>query len=197
MTVQLARRLMTVADYEQLIETGVLGEDDRVELLNGEIVPMSSIGGRHAACVKRINQLLVQQLGGRAIVGVQDPIRLNDLSEPEPDLSVMAFRVDYYADQHPEPSDVLLLIEVADTSAQHDRTVKVPLYAQAGIPEVWLVDLAAGHVDAFRHPAPAGYLLRRRHLPGQTISLAEGLDLSVAVDGIVGPGSERSVAYGI
>lgn len=186
MTVQLARKLFTVADYDQMIETGILGEDDRVELLNGEIVPMSPIGSRHAACVNRLNKILVGLTGERGIVSVQNPVKLGDLSEPEPDLAVLAPQDDFYEQESPTPEDVYLLIEVADTSAVHDRTVKVPLYAQGGVPEVWLVDLEAGHVDAFRRPSASGYLLRQRYLSGQTVSLAAGLDLSVAVDGMMG-----------
>lgn len=110
MTIQLARRLFTVTEYEQMIDAGIFGEEDRVELLDGEIVQMSPIGSRHAACVKRLTQLLVQQLSGQAIVGVQDPVQLDAYSVPEPDLSVLTYRKDFYAQAHPTAEDVLHLL---------------------------------------------------------------------------------------
>lgn len=185
MTIQLARKLFTVTEYEQMIEAGILQEDDRIELLDGEIVQMNPIGSRHAACVKRLTQLLVQQLGERAIVGVQDPVQLDAYSVPEPDLSVLIYRQDFYAQAHPTAEDVLLLIEVTDSSLETDRAVKLPLYARAGIPEVWLVDVEAGVVDAYRTPSASGYLLRQRYLPGQTISALGELAITVAVNEIL------------
>jgi Uma2 family endonuclease len=185
MTIQLARKLFTVTEYEQMIEAGIFGEDDRIELLDGEIVQMSPIGSRHAACVNRLNRLLTQILGQTAIVSVQNPIRLGDFSEPEPDLTVLTNRDDFYVQAHPVAEDVLLLIEVADSSLATDRTVKLPLYARAGIPEVWLVDVDAGMVDAYRTPSASGYLLRQRYLPGQTISALGELAITVAVNEIL------------
>ncbi|RME65390.1 MAG: Uma2 family endonuclease [Caldilineae bacterium] len=185
MTVQLARRLFTTTEYEQMVAAGLLGEDDRVELLDGEIVQMSPIGSRHAACVNRLTRLLTRVVGQKAIVSVQNPVRLDDYSEPEPDLAVLVYREDFYAEAHPTPQDVLLLIEVVDTSAEQDRSVKLPLYARAGIPETWLVDLEAGVVDAYRTPSAEGYLLRQRYLPGQTVTTEDGT-LAVAVDEVIG-----------
>ena len=147
----------TVDEYHRMAEVGLLGEDDRVELLEGEIIDMSPIGSRHAACVNRLTRLLATGLGDRAIVAVQNPVRVSDLSEPQPDLAVLRARDDFYAEQLPGPADVLLLIEVADTSLAFDRHVKVPLYARAGVPEVWVVDLDGEVVEVFRGPGPEGY----------------------------------------
>ena len=157
MAVQLLRRRFTVDEYDRMTQAGILGEDDRVELLEGEIVEMAPIGSRHAACVKRLNQLMSQRVAGRAIVAVQDPIKLSDFSEPQPDLALLRPRPDFYSESHPGPDDVLLVVEVSDTSADYDRAVKVPLYAAAAIPEVWLVDLAAGTIEVHRGPSSGGY----------------------------------------
>ena len=193
MTVQLARKLFTVADYEQMAAAGILGEDDRVELLDGEIVQMSPIGSRHAACVNRLNRLLAPLVGTAGIVSIQNPVHLSELSAPEPDVALLVYRDDFYGQQSPTAADLLLLIEVADSSAEYDRTVKLPLYARAGIPEVWLVEVEAGGIDAYRTPSASGYLLRQRYLPGQMIALATGLNVSVPVHEVLGGRSSEDL----
>lgn len=138
-------------------EAGILGEDDRVELINGEIVRMSPIGSPHAGCVNRLNALLSRHFAGQAVVQVQNPVRASDLSEPQPDLVLLRFRSDYYSERHPRPNDVLLLIEVSDSFAAYDRSVKAALYAAAGVPEFWIVDLILRQVECRRNPGPDGY----------------------------------------
>lgn len=157
MAMAVARHRFTVAEYHRMGEAGILGEDERVELIDGEIVDMTPIGRRHQACVDRRNDLLVSSLRGRAIVRVQGSLRLDEHSEPQPDLVLLRYRPDYYATSDAGPADTLLVIEVAETSARYDRRVKVPLYARAGIPEVWLVDVDAGRVATYREPDPQGY----------------------------------------
>lgn len=166
-------------------ETGILGEDDRVELIEGEIVEMTPIGARHAACVNRLNRVLTQRLGAEGIVGVQNPIVLGEHDEPQPDVVVLRPREDFYAAAHPRAGDVLLLVEVADTSREYDRVVKLPLYARHGIPEVWLVDLSAEAVETYREPregtyevtgsALRGHVVRPSGFPGLAITVAEVL----------------------
>src|SRR5262249_37658064 len=121
MTIQIARRQFSVADYARMRETGILAEDDRVELLDGEVREMSPIGPLHAAIVKRLNTLLSRALDDSVILSVQDPIQLNDYSEPQPDLAILQHRDDFYAAAHPIAEDVLVVIEVADTSVEYDR----------------------------------------------------------------------------
>ena len=186
MALQLPRRLFTTAEYHRMAEAGVLAEDDRVELIDGEILEMSPIGSRHAACVARLTSLFAQTLGAAAIVWGQNPIHLGERSEPEPDLALLPPRADFYAAGHPGPDDVLLLIEVADTSILYDRQVKVPLYARSGIPEVWLVDLDQQHVAIHRDPTPEGYGIARVARPGETISPTAIPDLAIAVSDILG-----------
>ena len=158
MPVQASRRLFTVHEYYRMAEAGIFGEDDRVELLSGEIVEMTPIGSRHAAAVSRLIHVFTARLSGTAILRVQDPLRLDNYSEPQPDLAIVRLRQDFYRDAHPDAADVLLLIDVADTSGDIDRTVKIPLYARSGIAEVWVVDLNAGHVEVYRGPEGDRYV---------------------------------------
>ncbi len=157
MSITLEKRRFTVDEYHRMAEAGIFSEDESVELLEGEIVEMTPISSRHAAAVDRLAHLLNRGLGENAIVRVQGPIRLGETSEPQPDLALLRPRPDFYAAGHPRPEDVFLLVEVADTSATSDRAVKVPLYARAGIEEVWLVDLQKKTIEVYRQPSQAGY----------------------------------------
>lgn len=157
----LQRHLLTVDDYYRMAETGVLAPDARVELIEGEIIAMAPQRSLHASTVnelvKRLTIALARQ-GDRAMVTCQTPLRLSQRSEPEPDLMLLRPRDDGYAQSHPGPADVLLLIEVADTSVRYDREIKLPLYAQHGVAEVWIVDLQAGLLRMHRRPDADGYL---------------------------------------
>ena len=178
---ELLRYRFSVEEYHRMADAGLFGEDDRVELLDGEVVEMAPIDSRHAACVKWLNNVFVARLGDRAIVGVQDPMDLSERSEPQPDLTLLRPRSDYYAAGHPAPADVLLVVEVADTTVGSDRGVKVPLYAAAGVSEVWLVDLPAGEVQSFRRPAEAGYQEVRAHAAGDHLAPLAYPDAELAV----------------
>ncbi len=186
MPVQLLKRSFTVEEYHRMVQAGILTEDDRVELIEGEIVTMTPIGSKHAACVNRLTRLLSDQVGRRAILSVQNPINLGERSEPQPDLALLRVRPDFYASAHPEPPDVLLVVEVAETSADVDREVKGPLYARAGILEVWLVDLAGECVEVSQEPAPQGYQQIQRVRRGQRVTPQAIPDLELAVDDILG-----------
>lgn len=161
MVVETKRRLFDVDEYYAMADAGILTEDDRVELLDGEIVAMTPIGITHASCVDRLNHLLVSRFGERAIVRVQNPVRLGRYTEPQPDFSLLKWRDDGYSTGHPGPEDVLLLIEVSDTSVNSDRAVKLPLYARAGIREVWIVNLPAQSVEVYSEPAGSEYAATR------------------------------------
>jgi len=152
-----ALRKFTVEEYHKLAEVGILREDDRVELIEGEIVVNSPIGSKHAACVTRLTHLFTQRVEDRAIVSVQNPVRLSEHSEPQPDLALLRPRPDFYASEHPKPEDVLLIVEVAETSLEYDREVKLPLYAEHGIPEVWLVDVIQRRVEILKKPQGERY----------------------------------------
>ena len=185
MAVQVERVRFTVDDYHRMAEAGILSEDDRVELIDGEIVRMSPIGNRHAWCVRRLVQLLTRRTGDHeAIVDSQNPIRLGPYSEPQPDVVVLRFREDYYP-EHPTPTDVLLVIEVADTSLAYDRQVKLPLYAQAGIPEVWLVDLTGDAIERHSEPSEGGYRRVERVGRGETLVSLSLPSLTLRVDDVL------------
>jgi Uma2 family endonuclease len=164
------RHRFSVADYHKLGEVGVLTADDRAELLDGEIVDMSPIGSLHAGTVEMIADRLRQRSGGRVQVRVQNPVWLDPHSEPQPDISVVEPRQDYYLSAHPTPEDVLLLIEVADSSAADDRSRKLPLYARAGIREVWLIDLTGMRIEVHCDPAQGRYGTARHVLPGEMLA---------------------------
>jgi Uma2 family endonuclease len=146
---------LSVGDYYRMAEAGILAPDARVELIEGEVLDMAPIGTRRNGCVNFLSNTLVAALHERAIVQTQGPIRLDEYSEPQPDLALLRPRPDFYGSAHPTPADVLLVSEVADTTLAFDRDVKVPIYARFGIPEVWLVDIEAMCCIAIANPPPA------------------------------------------
>jgi Uma2 family endonuclease len=150
------RRLLTVDEYHRMGEAGILTDDDRVELIEGELVAMAPIGSEHIASTNALNRLLVLAVGDRGIVSVGNPVRLNRHSEPQPDFAVLRPRDDYRKTL-PRPEDTMLAVEVANTSLEFDRKVKLALYARSGIPEVWIVNLAAEEVEVHRSPAADSY----------------------------------------
>ena len=156
-TIPVTHHRFTVADYYRMVEAGILHEDDRVELIEGEVIDMAPIGSRHAWCVANLTILFVNGLGERTMVWPQNPLHLSDYSEPQPDLSLLRQRPDPRAPSNPAPDNVLLAVEVADSSLRYDRDVKVALYARSGILEVWLVDLTHESISIYREPATDGY----------------------------------------
>ncbi len=183
MSVQVERHHFTVDEYYRMGDAGIFTEDDRVELIDGEIIRISPIGSRHAACVRRLDALLNRLFSRVAQVSAQNPIRISDFSEPQPDIALLSPRADFYAQGHPTPANVLLVIEVADTSVEYDREIKGPLYARAGIAEMWLVNLREDLVELYTNPAGGSYQSVRRagrsesftsqSLPGMTFSADE------------------------
>jgi Uma2 family endonuclease len=177
------RHRLTRRDYYRLGEAGILGENDRVELLEGQLIDMSPIGPRHAIVVENLTELLVTGFASRARVRCQNPVVLDDGSEPQPDFALVRRPWVGYPHTHPAPGDIFLLIEVADSSLDFDSTVKLELYARAGIPEVWIVDLTTDRVLVHRRPSGGGYgsvvplegpgELGVEGLPGVTIPVAD------------------------
>jgi len=174
-----SRHLITVDAFHRMGETGILGSADRVELIDGEIIDMSPIGALHAAIVDLLARHFARRAGESVFIRCQNPLRLDDVSEPEPDLVILRPRADFYATAHPGPADALLVIEVADTSLAYDLGVKVPLYARHGIPEVWVIDAATRRTRVFREPvgspeparaAGSGYAHEASHEPHEPLS---------------------------
>lgn len=154
---ELKRRHFTVDEYHRMAKAGILHEDDRIELIEGELIEVAAVGSRHMACVMDLGDLFHDQLRGRARVSIQNPVRLSSRSEPEPDLAILRPRPDRYRRSIPQPEDVLLLIEVSDTTLAYDRGRKLPLYAAAGIPELWIADLPRRRFLIHRQPSGRSY----------------------------------------
>jgi Uma2 family endonuclease len=167
-----------------MLTAGILSEDERVELIDGEVRVMSPIGPRHAALVDRLTRLLVLLCTPSAIVRVQSSIQLNDYTEPQPDLAVLQPRDDFYATAHPLAAEVLLVIEVADTSIAYDRDEKLLRYAMSGIPEVWLIDLNQQVVEQYTQPRNGQYRNKLSLERGDTLRAQSVLDLRLAVDSL-------------
>ncbi len=185
MTALPIRHPFTINEYHRMRDARVFAEDDRIELLDGEIIKMAPIGPRHAACVKRLSEYLGEKVRKLAIVGVQDPILLSEFSEPQPDISLLKRRADFYAAAHPTPADILVAIEVADTTAENDRQVKVPSYARAEIQEVWLIDLPSDRIEIYTNPNSGIYQEVRIVLRGQKIISPAFPNLKLKADAIL------------
>lgn len=187
MGMALALRRFTVDELERMLQAGILHEDDRVELLDGQIVEMSPINPPHAACVNRLNQLFAPLMTGRqATVSIQNHLVLSPHQAPQPDVAVVRYRADGYQTGHPGPADTLLVIEVADTSVESDRQRKIPLYARAGIPEAWLVNLPEDGIDIHREPRAGAYNTLRTARRRETVSPLAFPGLVLRVDDILG-----------
>jgi Uma2 family endonuclease len=178
-------RRFTVDDYYAMAEAGILSHDERVELVNGEIVEMSPIGKRHRSSVYALGHLISLQLGDQAIVGVQNAVHLDNCREFQPDVTILKSSDDFYLSYPPGPDDVLLLIEVSDSSLSYDRNVKLSLYAGAGIPEFWIVNIPDGVVEVFTDPSEGEYQTRRAFGAEDSVSPSAFSDISLPVSRIV------------
>lgn len=187
MAIQLEYRQFTIDDLDQMITSGILAEDERVELIKGQLITMSPPGILHAACVDRLTKTLSRQVADDVLISVQNPIATHIHTQPEPDVFLLAPRADFYTKGRPTPSDVLLLIEVSDSSLQYDQETKLPLYATAGIREVWIVNLPEQSIDCYSTPTAHGYRLRERFFPGDTIHPDSMPAVAVDVQYILNP----------
>jgi Uma2 family endonuclease len=176
----------SVKDYYRMAEAGVLPPNARVELLAGKIIDMSPIGPFHGSVTKQLNQLFSSAARGRWLVAVQDPLRLDDYSEPQPDLMLLKPAPDYYRQRHPQPADVWLLIEVSDTTLPADQLEKLPAYGRAGVPEVWIVNLVERMIEVCREPNFTGYGSKTVLQAGDLASPVEFPDVTVDVAALVG-----------
>ena len=186
MTLQIPRRLITVEEYHKMAEVGILSDDDHVELLNGEIIQMSPIKSKHAGHVNRIDAFLKQQLGKQAIIAIQNPVQLSEFSEPEPDIAILNYQSDYYITQHPQVVDVIILIQVSLSTEDLDRQVKLPLYAEAGIREYWIVNLNKKHLEVYREPnaAKKDYLDKKIYSKKDEVVLSQ-FQLTIPISNLI------------
>ena len=191
------RRLFTVDEYYAMAEAGILTEDDRVELIDGEIIVMSPIGKRHMASVNISNYLFAPLLvAERAIVSVQNHVFLGIHNQPEPDMVLLKWHDDFYRQESPDANDVLLLIEVADSSLSYDRGVKLALYARFDIPEVWIANIPARVIEVYTDPTDGEYATSRIYRPGETVTPTAFDDVRLPVSRIIGALAEDDASDG-
>lgn len=176
MAVKLIRRLLNVDEYHSMAEAGILTSADKVELLNGEIIRMSPIGSKHAGCVNRLNRIFFKLLGDEVTICIQNPIAISNFSEPEPDVLLCRYDPNDYEDGHPTPEDILLLIEVSDSTLELDKEIKAPLYAEAGVPVVWIINLQKKEVEVYEQPKGKDYQ-SKTIFSGDTTLIIPGLEL--------------------
>ena len=180
--------LFTRKEYHAMGKAGIFEHKERVELLEGEIIVMSPVGNRHTFCVDSLNyEFAALNVARRAIVRVQGPTATSPTSEPEPDLMLMAYKDDRYLSGHPGPQDILLLVEVSDSSLSYDTNAKLRHYARVGVPEVWIADLRNDRVISHTEPSPEGYLVSQTYQPGDTISPTAFPDIQISVNDIIPP----------
>lgn len=188
MAVAYDRHRITLEEYHRMVDAGVFTEESRIELIEGELLePVSPIGMPHSASTVRINALLVREFGERALVRCQVPITLPNDSEPQPDFSVARYRQREYLDHHPYPEDLLLVIEVADSSRDFDRRRKIPLYGRCGVPEAWVVDVVERALYIYREPCDTGYAKIRTANAGEVIAPEAFPHARLAVDAMLPP----------
>jgi Uma2 family endonuclease len=181
------RHLFTVEEWHHMGETGLFGEDARVELLDGEVIEMAPIGSPHAGGVNRLTRLFTAVVGDQALVAVQNPVLLDRHSEPQPDIAVLKPRPDSYADSHPTPAEILLLVEVSDSTLAFDRERKAATYARAGVPEYWIVDLTGDRVLVMRSPVVAAYRNVSQAGRGERLGMQALPGIEVDMDEVLGP----------
>jgi Uma2 family endonuclease len=181
METEVRKKLFTVDDFHRMGEAGIFGPEPRVELIEGEIIEMAALGTRHMGCVNRATELLVTRLAGKAVVSVQNAVLLSRYTEPQPDIVLAKPRASYYDDKYIAPEDTFLVIEVSDSTLRYDRDRKMPLYAKAGVPELWIENLRNDVILVYRDPTPSGYkkALTLRRGDSITISAFEEVELKV------------------
>jgi Uma2 family endonuclease len=186
MQIEATKKLFTVDEYYRMAEIGILGPEDRVELIDGEIIQMSPIGYRHVLCVNLATNLFTELFRGRAIVSVQNPLRLSNYTEPEPDLVLLKFQADVYRSRRFTAADVLLVLEVAETSLRYDQDTKLSRYASAGITEVWIENLEDDELLTYRNPVGNAYTAHQIFRRGESVSVAAFPEAVFTVDDILG-----------
>jgi Uma2 family endonuclease len=186
MEIEVSKKLFSVDEYYQMAEVGILSPEDRVELVDGEILRMSPIGNRHLGCVNRANEVFVGALRGRVVVSIQNPLRLNNFTEFQPDIVLLKLRKDHYSAKHPMAEDALLVIEVSDTTFRYDHDVKLKRYAKAGIPEVWIVNPGQNELLVFRDPSNDRYQTGITYRPDDSITASSFPDTVFKAEDFLG-----------
>jgi Uma2 family endonuclease len=186
MQTEATKKLFTVDEYYRMAEAGILTEENRTELISGEILEMSAMGARHRAAVNRASHFLIPLFGEKAQVSIQLPVRLDEFNEPQPDICFLSPRRDFYESTHPGPSDVFMILEISDTSLHYDRDVKLEVYAGARIREVWIEDLVSQSLMIFRDPSTKMYKTSLTFCRGDVVSLLAFPEIAVQVSELLG-----------
>jgi len=186
MRTETSRKRFTVDDYYRMADAGILAPGDRVELIDGEIIQMSPIGVRHLGCVNATTEVFIDAFKGRAVISGQNPVRLSDFTEPQPDIVLLKPRKDFYRGKRPETADTILVVEVSDTTLAYDRDVKLSHYAAAGVPEVWIEDLNGDRILVFRNPIDGTYQDRLVLSRDESISVEAFPDIAFRVSDFIG-----------
>ncbi len=186
MSLSLITRKFTVEEYEKMTTEGIIKPDEKVELIRGEIIKMSPMGTRQAAGIYRLTQLFYRKFGDLILLGVQNPIRLNNNSQPEPDLSLLIPRSDFYVAAYPCPQDIYLIIEVSDSTLDYVRYTKIPLYAEANIQEVWIVNLKEECLEVYRHPLQGSYQNIQKYSINERVFITSFPDIEFTIAEILG-----------
>ncbi len=176
----------SVEEFNKLGEVGIFDENDRVELLDGEIIVMSPIGSEHAATVLRMGWYFQQRLGEQVLTSTQNPTVIDEFSEPQPDLMLLKLKADFYKRAHPRPDDILLLVEVSDTTLGYDRGPKLRKYAECGVREVWIVNLKKATIEQFCSPSLSEYAISQNYRRGESIALTAFPEVTFQVDELIG-----------
>lgn len=184
MSIAVEKRLINVEEYHLMADAGILKPTDRVELINGEIIKMSPIGSKHAAVVDKINKYLNRMLDDQAIIRVQNPIITDEYGEPEPDISVLKPREDFYAEAHPTATDIFAIIEVGQSSSEFDKQIKGPMYSRSGVREYWLVDLDHDTLEVKTNPEGDIYKNSAIYTKGDVLRL-EAFDVEIHVSKLI------------
>jgi Uma2 family endonuclease len=186
MAAEVTKKLFTVNDYYSMAEAGIIGPDERVELVEGEIIQMSPIGHRHGVRVVRASTMFFEAFGRKAVISTQGTLRLNKRTEFEPDLVVFKPRADFYASGRAKPADVLLVVEMADSSLSSDRKIKIPLYAASGIPEVWIQDIENDLLLVYRDPREENYATSLELQRNESVSPNAFPEIRFSIDDLFG-----------
>lgn len=181
------QRMISAEEYQRMIEAGIFHEDERIELIEGRIVQMSPKNLKHALATTRSNRCFQRLSGDRAFVRVQDPILLNDFSEPEPDIVLVAPPDERYLENHPKPEDIFLVLEIADSSLVYDRDEKGPLFAQNGVVQYCLLNLQSRELEDYRDPSSNGYRSKQTYTEDQSFTLVAFPKISIKVKDLLPP----------
>ena len=186
MRTEVTNKLFTVDEYYKMAEIGIFDEDSRVELIEGEIIEMSPVGNRHIGCVNRATKLFITKLGDRVVVSPQNPVRLSNITEPQPDIVLLKPRADFYSAKRLSAEDTFLVLEISDTTLRYDRNRKLPLYAKYGVPEVWIEDIKGDAILVYRDLKAGGYSASLTFHRDETISLLAFPDIFFNVNDLLG-----------